>query len=288
MVKLSKLEKAKQLETRFNSRDYEGKLTTLEPYIKFVRMAESSKGLGTSKHLLLASHVALLGVIKGEKAGAPLFSPDFEKLCEGIAQFLQPHLDEGAKELFKNWIMSSLITMVGSFYLSIEAARPKEDEYPVEMGLYSELLLRLMLKTESPSIFIESFVDAIGIVPKENGVKAIEAFGLLFILAALSNGEINEELFRAAKERIQKGLESIDLWVDHPEAKRFVKLALIALDKQQHEMITKGIKDLLKAFSINLEHLKEDLHAIRRLFTNLKSHFAIKRKGKEAVITFTG
>lgn len=287
MVKLSKLEKAKQLEERYNGREYSGKLSVLAPYIKYVRMAESSKALGTSKHLLLASHLALLGITKGEK-GAPLFSADFERICEGVAYALQPNLDEGAHELLKNWIQTSLITAIGSFYLSIEGARPKEDEYPVEMDLYSELLLRLMLKTESPSIYIESFVEAIGVTPKEKGVKAVEAFSLLFILAALTNGEISEELFRAVRIRIEKGLESIDAWIEYPEAKRFVKLALMALEKQQVETITKGVKDLLKAFSINIDHLKEDFQTIRRLFTNLQTQFAVKRKGKEAVITFTG
>ena len=287
MVKLSKLEKAKQLEGRYNGREYRGKLSVLAPYIKYARMAESSKALGTSKHLLFASHVAMLGITKGEE-GAPLFSKDFEKICEGIAYALQPNLDEGSHELLKNWIQTSLITAIGSFYLSIDAARPKEDEYPVEMGLYSELLLRLMLKTESPSIYIESFVEAIGITPKEKGVKAIEAFSILFILAGLTNGEINEELFRTVRERIEKSLQSVDTWIEYPEAKRFVKLAIIALEQQQIEILTKGIKDLLNAFSINIENLKEDFQTIRRLFTNLQTQFAVKRKGKEALITFTG
>lgn len=287
MVKLNKLDKAKQLEERYNSREYKGKLTVLAPYIKYARMAESSKNLKASKHLLLASHLALLGTTKGE-IGAPLFSRDLDKVCEGIAYALQPNLDEGAHELLKNWIKTSLITAIGSIYLSIDNARPKEDEYPVEMGLYVELLLRLMLKTDAPSIYVESFVDAIGVTPKEKGVKAIEAFSLLFILAALSNGGINEDLLRAAREKIAQGLKSVDSWIEVPEAKRFVKLALIALENQQEELLTKGIKDLLNAFSINIEHLKEDLNTIRRLFTNLQTQFAVKRKGRETVITFTG
>ena len=213
MVKLAKLERARQLEARYKARDYKGKLTTLSPYIEYIRLAESAKKLPASKQLLLASHAAMKNITKGESE-AGLFSKDFRKLCEGIAYGLQPNLEEGAHELLTNWIQSSLITALGALFLSVERARPSEEEYPVEMSFYTELWLRLMIKTEAPSLYIESFVEALGITPKEKGVRAIETLALLFILTALSSREINESLIRAVRERLLKNLESIDSWLD--------------------------------------------------------------------------
>jgi hypothetical protein len=293
--------KAKRLieKTRLNmEQSYKresSRMKSLDPLFKTLHLVALAKNFeGAAGPFFISSLAAYEGIIKdGKNLG--LLSPDFERLCEAIADHLALLEEEklGTGEILKQFLMSFFITGLGIMWLNLDSKDSGEYRLP-ENSLLAEMTMRVAIKSDLLLGIFESMLKASGLNANNSrfGSVSLESGFIIGIIAMMGpQHEIMEamkERLLRNKEEIVKTLDNIGEEIDTAPLQIFLAQVEKALINNNFEPLIKSLNVLLKSKNIRIEALLEDAQAIKQLFKRLAIQLNESAEPNANVIEFVG